>query len=155
MPSLIPQGDYTANIIDYKLSETKNGFPQIIIQFKETREGWEKWMFLSLKEGQAFEITMENLRVLGLEKGKEQGLIEGFGSHALDEDGDHKIRVSHEEYQGKVRDSISVLSPIKAKAMAPNVQRDIMNMIKADMVANASGPRAPRKPKDDSEEIPF
>lgn len=151
---LIPTGDYEAKIISYMLSESKNGHPQVMVQFKEVTTGWEKWWYGSLKAGKAFEITMENLRTLGLQRGNEDALAKGYGAHALDEESDHKVRIKHETYEGKERDVLTILSPIKAKSMAPTMQKSIMSAIKADMLANA--PTAPKqKAKVDSEDLPF
>ena len=118
----IPNGRHQARVIDYGLTETKAGDPQVRVKFKLVGDGSEITWFGSLKEGKASEITIDSLLVCGLH-GTDLLILEGgSGSGALNEEKIVSIVVEDEEYNGKTTTKVKWINSLDggAKKLSDN-----------------------------------
>lgn len=126
----IPDGRHMAKVIDYGLSETKAGDPQVRVRFKLDGDGSEITWFGSLKEGKAQEITVDALLVMGFTGSDLTALEGGSGSKVLNEEKSVSIVVEAETYNGKTTSKVKWVNSIDggAKKLDPSKKSSLKNL---------------------------
>lgn len=89
-------GKHTAKILNYGMSETKAGDPQIYVEFS-TKEGNIRWFGGTKSEKQA-EITARSLIQMGFKGSEFSDIIK---PNQLDENVEYTLAVAEDTYNGK------------------------------------------------------
>jgi hypothetical protein len=152
----IPDGKYEARVIDYGVSQTKAGDPQVMVKFKLVLDGSEITWFGSLKEGRPQEITFDTLqRVLAMQGDDLDALNGGSGSGILDEKKVVMLVIASEEYQGKLYTRVKWVNEI-GQPVKKNLDRESIQKLKSLNAAfkarrKETGAKSPAR----DEELPF
>lgn len=112
----VEAGMYEASILDYGISLTQAGKPQVVIRFGLTDKNGDlhelNW-YGSLNEGKAQEITCKALLACGMKGNDLNILADGIPSGVLDTSTHVKVTVAHEEQEdGTTRARIKWINPL-------------------------------------------
>lgn len=111
----VKPGKYIGRVVDYGIGTTKNGDPQVMVQFRfedSDHKTQQMTWFGSLKQGQEGkkaprEITIDALLACGLATDEIESLANGPQGCALDEERDVQLTIEEEtDDKGKVRSKI-------------------------------------------------
>lgn len=83
----LTDGKYTGRVIDYGMTTTKAGLPQVILLCEyvdNDHDSHQVYWFGSLKEGKAREITIKTLLDCGFQGDDISAIADGLGNGALD-----------------------------------------------------------------------
>lgn len=121
-------GQYIAKLVDYGITKTKEGKPQVIacFDFKDANgEQFQRLWFGSVNAGKAREITMKSLKAMGLQGGEDRlaSLAGGVDSGELSLSSKIQITVVDEVDQqtGEIRSKIRWVNTIGGPAMANRI----------------------------------
>jgi len=124
-------GTYEAKPIDYILTETKDGTPQVAVMFKTTEEKPQviTWYGI-LNGGKAQDFAIKALLTMGLRGNDLAPLANGKDSNLLDLDNVVQIVVESHEYEGKTQQRVSWVNRVPGfrKPVNPQVATKVASL---------------------------
>ena len=130
-------GQYQAKVLDYAISATKEGKPQVVAVFEFDDSNGDRFQRAwagSLNHGKAREITMKALKVMGLKGGEEKlpHLAYGVDSGELSLTKRVQITVADEqnpntlEWNSKIKWVNEIGGPMMGNRLSPDDAKDIL-----------------------------
>ena len=132
---LVEEGRYIVKPVEWGITQTKEGLPQLFITFEGdfSDEIKRKTWFGSLKEGKAREFALKAICTCGFAY-SDLSYIERYD--ALDKNTEVSVVIGHEEFNGVTRDKIQWVNKIKSlKASSDETKMMLKGMdLKAELM---------------------
>ena len=136
-PKTPKPGQYSAKLLDYAISTTKEGKPQVVAVFEfddSNGDHFQRTWAGSLNHGKAREITLKALKAMGLQGGEEKlpHLAYGVDSGELSLTKRVQITVADEqnpntlEWSSRIKWVNEIGGPMMGNRLSPDAAKDLL-----------------------------